>query len=211
MSSIREARENEFFLAKEGVPFLGTILAFHGGEFVKGNTRWDRPQNTLLANTGFEVYQLHLPKKWSEFKEWATSDAMEEFLQQQSQNKGPLIVLGRSSGGYLAKWFFRAHSTFLHKAIYLSPVFQPDIKTGGAKRFFENKKRGEEAEQQEVEKLEYLNASCELLLITGCEQNQYSEIQKEHAIVLGPRDHKGLCTTASKKFARKVEEFARSF
>lgn len=103
----------------------GTILAFHGGAFVGDSAEWDREQNSLLAAMGFHVHQLEFPKSTEMFEKWLSSDEMLEFLDQQSTSFGPLFVLGRSSGGYLASWFRARHAHLIARTIYVCPVFCP--------------------------------------------------------------------------------------
>ena len=47
----------------ESISIKGTIITFHGGCFTGGNTTWDKEQNYLLADMGYEVHQVAFPKK----------------------------------------------------------------------------------------------------------------------------------------------------
>lgn len=49
---------------------------------------------------------------------------LRNYVRELKQTGRPVSVLGRSSGGYLAKLLFDSEE--LHKAVYLAPVLQPE-------------------------------------------------------------------------------------
>jgi len=98
---------------------IGIIVAFHGGCFTGGNHTYDSLQNKALQSMGYTVYQPEFPKKYSLFKRW-TRRYMIKF----KNSKVPIYVLGRSSGGYLAKYVYNQYD-FVTKAIYLCPILNP--------------------------------------------------------------------------------------
>jgi len=102
------------------------VLSFHGGNFVEGSVAWDAAQNDAISNQyRCVVYQIDLPKTCAEFLKWALSQKLRAWLRAVTQTYGALSVLGRSSGGYLAKVFFDIHSDVLARAAYLCPVMDP--------------------------------------------------------------------------------------
>lgn len=131
-----DPNETIVYQPPEGVQCRGTIIAFHGDAFVDGAPRQDDEQNRWLAETTrFQVHQLAFPKTAKQFSQWAASDCMIEFLMQQRQSFGKVFVLGRASGGYLAKWFRQLHPTLVDGAIYFSPVMDPAARARLLPRF----------------------------------------------------------------------------
>ena len=98
---------------------IGIIISFHGGCFSGGNMSYDKEQNNLLSNMGFIVYQPEFPKKYSEFKKWC-----QEYIPSFQKRNLTVYVLGRSSGGYLAKYVYKNY-LFINGAIYLCPILFP--------------------------------------------------------------------------------------
>lgn len=98
---------------------IGIIITFHGGCFSGGKMTYDTEQNNMLMNMGFIVYQPEFPKKYSEFKKWC-----QQYIPAFQKRNLPVYVLGRSSGGYLAKYVYNNYK-FIHGAIYLCPILFP--------------------------------------------------------------------------------------
>lgn len=102
----------------------GIVVAFHGGCFVGGSTSWDRAQNEALAARGLRVHQIELPKTWSAFREQyepGTVTPIDAYV----VFGVPFFVVGRSSGGFLAKFVHDHHPDKVTKSAYLCPVFGP--------------------------------------------------------------------------------------
>jgi hypothetical protein len=97
----------------------GIIICFHGGCFTGGKITYDVEQNNMLSDMGFIVYQPEFPKRYSEFKEWCQT-----YIPPFQKRTLPLYVLGRSSGGYLAKYVYN-NFKFIQGAIYLCPILFP--------------------------------------------------------------------------------------
>jgi esterase/lipase len=98
------------------------LITLHGGCFTGGNSTWDKEQTQLLKEIGFNVYQL-------EFDKTSLSVCLEDIRNQVKdikQNYKKVIVLGRSSGGYMAKYLFE--EKLFDKAIYLAPIFDPILR-----------------------------------------------------------------------------------
>lgn len=107
---------------------LGTIIALHGGCFVNGDASWDAEQNHWMSSLGYDVHQMQFPTtSIVDFDKWMSGSPMTEFLQQE-RKLGPVILLGRSSGGYLAKRFFEKHKAMIDKVFYLCPVLRPMLR-----------------------------------------------------------------------------------
>lgn len=82
------------------------LITLHGGGFVEGDSTWDGPQTALLMNMNCYVYQLDFVK--------TTLEECLRSIRTKVQNlarvhKLPFYVLGRSSGGYLAKVLYDMH------------------------------------------------------------------------------------------------------
>lgn len=196
----------------------GCILAFHGGCFVGGSTEWDCKQNAMLARAGFEVHQVAFPRTtWHEFKNWASSDDMRDFLENKSATFcGALFVLGRSSGGCLAKYMFEIHSDLIAKAIYLCPVLQPveraelvpETETATQAYFGANARALSRDDKRRLKR-----ASAERELIIGGKRDArvplkcFSLVQRKQMRFLRPETHSAVCTCTSQEFGTTVASF----
>jgi hypothetical protein len=101
---------------------MSVLITLHGGNFVKGDATWDVEQTALLRSMGLVVYQLDFPKKTlSHCLIWLREAVLS--VRKLHPPGVRCYVLGRSSGGFLAKVLF--DEGWFHKAIYLAPVFSP--------------------------------------------------------------------------------------
>jgi len=107
------------FLEYSCVDPKAIIICFHGGNFSGGSMEYDIDQNNALSSAGYKVIQPEFPKKFSEFKVWA-----KKFIEPFSKQTLPVNVIGRSSGGYLAKYVYDNYK-FIMRAFYICPVFYP--------------------------------------------------------------------------------------
>ena len=97
------------------------LISLHGGVFIYGNNKQDIKQNNLITEKcNFKIISLNFPK--DNFKD--TINYLEEKLKIYSK-KYKIYLLGRSSGGYLAKQLFDKYPNIIEKVIYLSPCFNP--------------------------------------------------------------------------------------
>jgi acetyl esterase/lipase len=183
------------------------IVTLHGGCFVGGSSGLDKEQTQLLTQLGYTVYQL-------DFNKECLSKCLEDIRRQvavlQKQHGKNLHVLGRSSGGYMAKVLF--DEGWFTKAIYLAPVLNP-IERG--KRV---PKLGDKAAPffagEQVPVSDKWTPEKELLCLAKEDENVplecYTHVQKRHAIYLGPTSHSGLVTTTSADFVAMIQKHIRT-
>jgi predicted esterase YcpF (UPF0227 family) len=181
------------------------LVTLHGGCFTGGNSTWDLPQTLLFREIGYDVYQL-------EFDKSSLSTCLQDIRKQVldiKQNYKQIIVLGRSSGGYMAKYLFEEN--LFDKAIYLAPIFDPYLRGSiipklgyKAQPFFDNS-------LLKPIKLDKWNSTNELLLLATEDENVplecFSEIQLKNAIFIGPKTHKGITTCVSSAFIKTINTF----
>ena len=97
------------------------LISLHSGIFIHGNNEQDIKQNNLIKEKcNFKIISLNFPK--DNFID--TLNYLEKQLKVYSK-KYKIYLLGRSSGGYLAKQLFNKYSNIIEKVIYLSPCFNP--------------------------------------------------------------------------------------
>jgi hypothetical protein len=115
-------------------------------------------------------------------------------------------VLGKSSGGYMAKTLFE--EGLFDYGIYVAPVLDPHKrgtlipKLGKtARSFFKTRPPA----------LTKWNANRELLLLASNDENVpkscFTHEQLKHAIYLGPKTHQGMIWSVSAKFVSTVMQF----
>jgi len=185
----------------------GTIVSFHGGAFVGGSTGWDAEQNKKLASLGFHVHQLAFPKTAKAFEAWAKSDALAAQLEALAK---PLVLLGRSSGGYLAKWFYEMQPVHIGHAIYVCPVFDPTQRAQLLPKFAEKTKRffADSAAQCFAKKLNPLE---EFLFFSSTDGNVPTECfgdpQLSGGFDLAPLSHTAALKCCSPEFVEVLEHF----
>jgi hypothetical protein len=116
------------------------LITIHGGCFVGGNSSYDKAQTKFLLDIGFEVHQIDFVK--TNLTKCLEDIENQIFLLKEKNPYSKFFVLGRSSGGYIAKVLFDLGH--FSKALYIAPVFDPilrgeKIKNLGekAKSFFE--------------------------------------------------------------------------
>ena len=100
------------------------LITIHGWCFVGGSASYDEEQTAFLKTFFDKVYQIDFIKtKLSE-----TLIDIESQIKKikEFHKNSDYIVLGRSSGGYIAKVLF--DKGLFHKAIYLCPVFNPILR-----------------------------------------------------------------------------------
>jgi hypothetical protein len=184
---------------------LGTIVAFHGGCFTGGNTTWDKQQNEALVREGFRVIQVEFPKQWTKFQQWV-QDELPDLVPMDA----PIFLLGRSSGGFLAKYIHdHPPSSWENlKAIYICPVFRPYIRAEllpkfrkRTDQFFDTPPNSTEAWDPQTERL-YL-AKEDGNVPTGV----FTQVQLENGYFFGPKTHKGMTISASKPFCEEIRNW----
>lgn len=172
------------------------LFTLHGGCFVGGSAAWDGPQTAMLRDLGFVVHQLEFDK--------SSLDAALEDIRRQVREVAGAAVLGRSSGGYMAKVLFE--EGLFDKAIYICPVLDPATRGrmlpalgARAAPFFKG---------TTPPALRGWDPRRELLLLAKDDENVPSECfskeQLDAAVYFGPRSHKGATTSTSSELARLV-------
>lgn len=177
------------------------LVTLHGGCFVGGSVDWDAEQNAALRARGFRVLQLDFPREaLASTLAWIRA-AVEDLPR-------PRLVLGRSSGGFLAKVLVD-DGTF-DRGVYLAPVFSPLLRAElkpelglKAAPFF--------AGQDVPSTRGPWRADRELLCLALSDDNAPDALftlpQLECALRPGPRTHTGLLACTSRAFLDVVCAF----
>lgn len=218
---------------REPKPTKKVLITLHGGCFIEGNSTWDQEQTQCLRQLNpdqLHVYQL-------DFKKDNLSTALEDIayqvkeLKRHYSNQSQFYVLGRSSGGYLAKILFDCYPKnnqssydrevgyyqdwdnkprLFEKAIYLAPVFNP-LKRGQLIPNLGNKAQPFFKNQAEFHTLNFSLSNKELIFIPTHDENVpkecYTEHQRSVAQSLNIKTHSAMCKTISKEFQAKIKEF----
>ena len=170
------------------------IISFHGGCFIGGNVNWDEKQNSFLKRCGYNVDQVSFPKRHSKFLKW-----MREF--DFTKYDGKIYILGRSSGGYLAKIFYEYHSGKCQGVIYLCPVFNPLLRAEIKTKF---KVKTNLFFDRPPKSTENWDRKRESLFLATRDQNVPNELftddQLRNAKYVGPSSHIGMLGCTSSKF-----------
>lgn len=189
----------------------GTIITFHGGCFSGGDTTYDKEQNILLCNLGYEIHQVYFPKKWIKFKLWCVS-----YSENLNKMVEPIFVLGRSSGGFLAKYFYEYHRDSISKAIYIAPVFKPFLRANIKNDFLDKTKLFFNDDIDNVDHLcKYYhiknNQKLELIFLSKNDENVplelFSKEQLENAIYFNNLSHNEILKCADDDFIQQIISF----
>jgi predicted esterase YcpF (UPF0227 family) len=181
------------------------LVTIHGGCFVGGNSSYDKEQTQFLKSLFENVYQIDFVKS-------KLSDTIEDIEIQvknlkKLHNSKKFIVLGRSSGGYLAKILF--DKGLFDKAIYICPVFNPKLreilvpKLGNkSKEYFFN---------QHIYETDSWNKEKECLFLASEDENVpnscFTQEQLNYAKYIGPSTHVGMIGCTSEKFRVALIDF----
>jgi len=97
------------------------LISLHPGHFVSGSTEMDNKQNFLIhKNCKIKIFNLNYPKNnYEETMKYLN------FKLKELSHKYDIFLIGRSSGGFLAKVLYDLNPKLIKKVIYLSPVFNP--------------------------------------------------------------------------------------
>ena len=150
---------------------------------------------------GFKVHQLDFPKDNLE----ETLAYIHEYITSlvETDNNRRIYVLGRSSGGYLAKILFDRYPQLIRKAVYLAPVFNPSVRAEYHPKFEERQKHYFRCGGNIPETLSF-DAEREMLFLAQHDENVprecFTREQLDNAIDLGIKTHKGMTTTTSQQF-----------
>jgi hypothetical protein len=187
---------------------MNVIFCIHGGCFVGGNSSWDKEQNLAFINAGFYIHQPDFDK--SSFQN-TINDLTKQAIKLKSQiTIKKYIVLGRSSGGLLAKHIFDLNIGFDY-AIYLAPVMNPYQRMIKRPKFKSKQLLFFGTDDNMKLSTKSSITDNELLLCAENDDNVpfitlSSELQSK-AIFLGAKTHIGLITTTSKQFIDTIVRF----
>lgn len=178
------------------------LITLHGGCFTGGSADWDKAQTNCLKKCGFDVRQLDFPKD-------NINDTITYIKNYICELDSPVFILGRSSGGYLAKVLFEEYPHLIKKAVYLVPVFNPKLRADINMQFRNNQEYF--FRDSEYIDTSQFNEQKELLILASNDENVprqcFSEKQKAFAKYIGIRTHTGVTVTTSKKFRDIVTTF----
>ena len=180
------------------------LVTIHGGCFVGGNSSYDKEQTSFLKTLFENVYQIDFVK--NNLNDTINDiDAQIKNLKMHKNKK--FFVLGRSSGGYLAKVLF--DKGLFDKAIYICPVFNPMLR--GEKIPKLGNKSKEYFNNQYVYETNKWNKANECLFLALDDENVPTECftteQLENGIYLGPKTHVGTINCTSEKFKEELIKF----
>lgn len=163
------------------------LITLHGGNFVRGDASWDGEQTALLASLGFIVCQLDFPLNKLNYALDSIRHTVYKY--KKTYPTLPCYVLGRSSGGYLAKVLF--DEGLFSKAAYLAPVFAPMIRTELVPSL--GRESAAYFEGQHVPGTARWTPTHELLLLATADQNVpaecFTDEQLAAAKYVGPKSH----------------------
>jgi pimeloyl-ACP methyl ester carboxylesterase len=180
------------------------IITLHGGCFTGGDVSWDQDQNNLLKSMGLDVYQLDFPK--NNYRD--TIIWLEQELLKLKEQYDVVYLLGRSSGGYLAKQLFEMHPNLIAKVFYLAPVFTPALRAA-INPFFGMAQNSYFRYTDSIPGTLTWNRRKEILFLAIDDENVpiecFTQEQRDCNINLGIIGHQQLTTTYSNMFRTIVE------
>lgn len=151
-----------------------------------------------------EVRQVEFPKNYDDFLEY-----IDQFKISLEDMKCPIFVIGRSSGGFLAKLFFEKHKNTINKALYLCPIMDP----------FKRMKLLPKFESKTIEffgnidkiSFDIFDPDREHILLSTNDENLpieiLTKIQLSSSTYLGPKTHSDMLKTTSDVFGMFVKNY----
>lgn len=179
------------------------LFSIHPGGFVAGSPRLDDAQNRILVrHCGFEeVFACDYPK--DNFEE--TISYLGATLRNLSK-QFDIYVIGRSSGGYLAKVLFESYTHLIKKCIYLAPVFDP-VKRQEVHPRFRERHRYYFRLTTHVPPTTRFDTQKEVIFLAERDQNIpltcFTKLQQKHARTFN-KTHEGLCFTTDARFLQRL-------
>lgn len=178
------------------------LITLHGGCFVGGDASWDTKQTNCLKECGFDVHQLDFPKD----NLFDTITYVGNYIK--ALNK-EVYILGRSSGGYLAKVIYNKYPDLIKKAIYLAPVFNPEMRANINTKFKSKQDYYFRYVDKYPETLTF-DKDNEILILASNDENVpmecFTEYQLNNAHFIDIATHKGVTTTTSRKFCKIIKQ-----
>jgi len=183
------------------------LITFHGGCFSGGDVSFDNAQNMALEadSSVTKVIQVDFPKTWTNFKKWAHI-TIPEIVSMYPDSC--IQVLGRSSGGYLAKWIYDNFPAIC-SGVYICPVWDP-IKRMTLLPKFRKATLAFFSEENTVDKLQDLSINEKVYLACN-DENVPNIITKDilNPIYWGPQTHKGMISCKTDAFIKDILKTCR--
>ena len=184
------------------------LVTLHGGNFVRGDASWDQEQTSMLRGLGFQVYQVDFPSRAGTTLAEALAFLRTEVTRLKAQHPTlPCHVLGRSSGGYLAKVLF--DEGLFTRAAYLAPVFSPAVRAALVPAL--GRESAAYFDKQHVAPTAAWSSTHELLLLASDDAQVpaacFTAEQLAAARYPGPRTHTALVTLANDALRETLAEF----
>jgi hypothetical protein len=178
------------------------LITLHGGCFVGGSASWDVEQTKALQECGYIIHQLDFPtNNLSETLRYIRNEIIKLNIPK------PHIVLGRSSGGYLAKCLF--DEGIFDIAIYLAPVFSPILR--GTMIPMLGEKQQSFFINEIIPHTTSWNSEKEILFLAFDDKNVPDELftseQLKLSIRPGPNSHNSLLSCTSKQLLNYINMF----
>lgn len=180
------------------------MITLHGGCFTGGDVSWDQDQNNLLRHLGIDVFQLDFPKdNYNDTIKW-----LENELLKLKQQYDIIYLLGRSSGGYLAKQLFELHPDKITKVFYLAPVFNPLLRHK-INPYYELAQTYYFRFNQSVPETTNWNKEKEIMFLAVKDENVpiecFTQEQIDNNINLNLQTHQEVTTTCCDLFRKTIE------
>jgi pimeloyl-ACP methyl ester carboxylesterase len=177
---------------------MTVLITLHGGCFTGGSATWDAVQTRFLKDLGYDVHQLEFPKdNLNNTIAWIV-----DYIRKVKETHNIVNLLGRSSGGYLAKVIHDTYPRLVHKVIYLAPVFSPQHRAIKHPKF--KMQQDLYFKKDIVPSTATFDPLTELLFLASNDENVpdscFTKEQLHNAIYLGIKTHKGLLGTVSCAF-----------
>jgi predicted esterase YcpF (UPF0227 family) len=182
------------------------LITLHGGCFVGGSASYDKKQNKILEDNGFIIHQVDF------IKDKGLNSALQSIRDYIKNKKleSPLYVIGRSSGGYLAKCLF--DEGLFQKAIYIAPIFSPILR--GKLIPHLGDKQAPFFIGQMIADTDKWSSSKELLFLasddSNCPDELFTSKQLSCAIRPDVLSHSALCISTSNMIIQKICEFIKN-
>lgn len=184
------------------------LITLHGGNFTGGDLSYNKKQNNAIKThiPDIEIIDLDFPKdNYEETIEWLDNE-----LKKINDKGKPIFILGRSSGGYLAKQLYERNKNKLdiYGVIYMAPVFNP-VKRAEIHKKFKSEQDKFFRNTTKIPDTNNFDKNFEVLFLAKNDENvpidcftfeQKISPYNIYLTDLNIKTHTGICTTTSEKF-----------